>query len=290
MGLFSYPSSVFQGDDVSAQIISSQQPIGVFDSGVGGLSVLREIHQLLPNEQLHYVADSGFAPYGNRSTEYILARCECIVRFFLDQKVKAIVIACNTATAVAVDQLRSWCPVPIIAMEPAIKPASLHTKSGKIGVLATEQTVISDKVGKLIAAHGQAIEIFLSSCVGFVELVEQGKLVGSETEDLVRSYVLPLINQGVDTLVLGCTHYPFLESVIQQVAGEHIQLIDPSPAIAQQLKRRLHHHQILASEDRLGQLVFWSSGDPVMAVQMITRLLSDQTAQVDVLPLPASQF
>ncbi len=249
-------------------------PIGVFDSGVGGLSVLREIQRLLPFERLHYVADSGFAPYGNRSADYIIARCEHIVHFFLAQGVKAIVMACNTATAVAVESLRPWCPVPIIAMEPAIKPARLHTKTGKVGVLATAQTVTSHKVSQLIAVHGQGIEVALVPCVGFVELVEQGKLTGDDTEDLVRHYVQPLIEQGIDTLVLGCTHYPFLAEMIQQVAGESVLLIDPSPAVAQQLKRQLQKRHQLSTGFAQAEIRFWSSGNREAVAPLIAALLA----------------
>lgn len=261
-------------------------PIGVFDSGVGGVSVLREIHRLLPTETLHYVADSGFAPYGERSADYIVARCEHITRFFLAQQVKLIVIACNTATAVAVDALRTWCPVPIVAMEPAIKPASLQTKTGKIGVLATAQTVTSDKVGKLIATYGQHVDVLLSSCSGFVELVERGTLSGDEAEALVAHYVQPLIEQGVDTLVLGCTHYPFLSPVIQQVAGEGVRLIDPSPAIAQQVKRQLQVSQQVSRAHFSAPIAFWSSGDVSHTARLIQCLLAEEvTPQIAVMPL-----
>lgn len=261
----------------------SNSPIGVFDSGVGGLSVLKEIQRLLPSEQLHYVADSGFAPYGNRSADYIIARCEHIVRFFLAQEVKAIVIACNTATAVAVESLRSWCPVPIVAMEPAIKPARLHTKTGKVGVLATAQTVTSHKVSQLIAEHGQGLEVVLVPCVGFVELVEQGQLTGNDTAQLVRHYVLPLVDQGVDTLVLGCTHYPFLSPTIQQEAGDSVLLIDPSPAVARQLKHLLQKRHWLSTALIQAEVRFWSSGDTNAVACLIAELLA-QAVVVQSLP------
>jgi glutamate racemase len=251
---------------------NANAPIGVFDSGVGGLSVLKEIRALLPSEQLLYVADSGFAPYGDKSRDYISERCEYIVRFFLSQQVKAIVVACNTATSVAVDGLRAWCSVPIIAMEPAIKPAALHTKSGVVGVLATTQTIGSANVNRLIAEHGQDMTVLLRACAGFVERVEAGALSGDETEDLVRHHVLPLLAQGADTLVLGCTHYPFLAETIKVVAGDNISIIDPSAAIARELKRRLSEQNKLTTDSAQGSERFLSSGDVCQAQSIISQL------------------
>jgi len=247
-------------------------PIGVFDSGVGGLSVLKEIRALLPSEQLLYVADSGFAPYGDKSSDYIVDRATHIVRFFLAQQVKAIVVACNTATSVAVDDLRAWCPVPIIAMEPAIKPAALHTQTGVVGVLATTQTIGSANVNRLIAEHGKDIKVLLRACAGFVERVEAGSVAGQETEHLVRHHVLPLLAQGADTLVLGCTHYPFLSETIEQVAGKEVRIIDPSAAIARELKRRLSEQNQLIIGPKQGSEHFWTSGPVVDAQKIIGQL------------------
>ncbi len=247
-------------------------PIGVFDSGVGGLSVLKEIRALLPAESLCYVADSGYAPYGDKSRDYISERCEYIVRFFLSQQVKAIVVACNTATSVAVDGLRAWCSVPIIAMEPAIKPAALHTKSGVVGVLATTQTIGSANVNRLIAEHGQDMTVLLRACAGFVERVELGELTGQQTEHLVRQHLLPLLEQGADTLVLGCTHYPFLAETIKSVVGDNISIIDPSAAIARELKRRLSDRNQLTTDSVRGSERFLSSGDVCQAQSIISQL------------------
>jgi glutamate racemase len=240
---------------------SSEASIGIFDSGVGGLSVLQEIRALLPVEDLLYFADSGFAPYGDKSCAYIVDRCERIVDFFLDRQVKAIVVACNTATSVAVDGLRTWCPVPIIAMEPAIKPAVLHTKTGVVGVLATTQTISSANVNRLIAEHGKDITVLLQSCAGFVEQVESGILTGTETNRLVAHHLMPLLAQGVDTLVLGCTHYPFLKETIAQVAGADVQVIDPSAAIARQLQRKLLEMDQIKVSDQQGSETFWTTGE-----------------------------
>jgi glutamate racemase len=250
----------------------SNAPIGVFDSGVGGLSVLKEIRALLPFERLHYVADSGFAPYGDKSRDYIVARCEYIVRFFLTQQVKAIVVACNTATSVAVDGLRAWCPVPIIAMEPAIKPAALHTKTGVVAVLATTQTIGSTNVNRLVAQHGKDVCVLLRACSGFVERVEAGALDGDETQRVVKHHLLPLLAQDVDTLVLGCTHYPFLTATIRQVVGDGVTIIDPSAAIAKQLQRKLAENNVLAVEQQVSIATFWTTGDAVQSQQIIAQL------------------
>ncbi len=251
---------------------STNASIGVFDSGVGGLSVLKEIRTLLPAESLCYVADSGYAPYGDKSSDYIVERATHIVRFFLAQQVKAIVVACNTATSVAVDNLRAWCPVPIIAMEPAIKPAALHTQTGVVGVLATTQTIGSANVNRLIAEHGQDMTVLLRACAGFVERVEAGALSGDETEHLVRQHLLPLLKQGADTLVLGCTHYPFLSETIEQVAGKAVRIIDPSAAIARELKRRLGEQSQLIIESKQGSEHFWTSGNVADAQRIIGQL------------------
>src|SRR5690606_34331294 len=192
----------------------SEAAIGVFDSGVGGLSVLREIRAQLPAEDLLYVADSGAAPYGERTEEFIRGRVRAIVEFFLRRQVKAIVVACNTATAVAVELIRSQYDIPVVAVEPAVKPAAALTKSGVIGVLATSRTLSSERFARLAGNYGEGVTVLLQACPGFVEQVEKGELDSVETRGLVQRYVGPLIDQGVDTLVLGCTHYPFLRAAI----------------------------------------------------------------------------
>ncbi|MFP5460962.1 MAG: glutamate racemase [Gammaproteobacteria bacterium] len=213
--------------------------IGVFDSGVGGLSVLREIRMQLPGESLVYVADSGHAPYGDRSTQYIEARATAIVEFLVGAGARAIVIACNTATVVAARSLRAWCPVPIVAMEPAIKPAVALTRSGVVGVLATRRTLESPSVARLCELHGPATRILLQPCPGLVDRVERGDLEGTATRGLLQSYLDPLLSAGADTLVLGCTHYPFLAPVIRELAGPGVSIVDPSAAVARELGRRL---------------------------------------------------
>ncbi|MGE0705191.1 MAG: glutamate racemase [Vicinamibacterales bacterium] len=236
--------------------------MGVFDSGVGGLSVLREIRRELPAEDLIYVADSAFAPYGSQSDETIVERSIAIARFLTARSAKAIVVACNTATAVAVDTLRSMFAVPVVAMEPAVKPATLNTRSAVVGVLATTHTLASSKFSRLLAAYGADVEILLQPCPGLVEQVEKADLAGPHTLALIESYVAPLLARRADTLVLGCTHYPFLIGSIRQVAGPGIEIIDPSPAVARELRRRLKAAGLLSQEAGPGTEQFWTSATP----------------------------
>jgi glutamate racemase len=250
----------------------SEYPIGIFDSGVGGLSVLREIHQLLPHENLIYVADSAHAPYGDKSKEFILERSTAIVEFFLSQKVKAIVVACNTATAAAVKELRGFYHLPMVAMEPAVKPASEQTLTGVIGVLATSRTINSNNFQILFARFADKAQIIPQACPGLVDQVEKGDLDGVETVALVAQYVQPLLLKNVDVLVLGCTHYPFLKPVIQQISGVNVKVIDSGTAIAKRLHSLLLHHGLLSEGQRMGSVQFYSSAEDGLADGLISKL------------------
>lgn len=220
--------------------MSDGSPIGVFDSGVGGLSVLREIRTLLPSADLVYVADSGYCPYGGRSYEEIRERADAIADVLIGLGATAIVVACNTATAAAIDHLRSRIDqVPIIGMEPALKPAVAATRSGVVGVLATGATLGGERFAGLAERFSDGIELLTQACPGLVEQVEAGDLAGPATRDLVRRYVTPLSARGADTLVLGCTHYPFLRPLIQEVAGPRVTVIDTGAAVARQTARVL---------------------------------------------------
>ena len=256
--------------------MSSILPVGVFDSGVGGLSVLRDIRTELGNEDLIYVADSVHAPYGDKSAEFIEARSIAIAQFLLQQGVKAIVVACNTATAAAVGELRARFPVPIVAMEPAVKPAVRQTRSGIVGVMATRRTVASGNFLSLLERFGLNVEIVVQPCPGLVEQVEAGDLAGEATRSLLGRYVFPLLERGVDTIVLGCTHYPFLAPLIQTMVGPEIAIIDPGQAIARELRRRLGQGGLLAGEDRQGMECFWSSDSPDNARPLISRLWGEE--------------
>jgi glutamate racemase len=260
-----------------------KNPIGVFDSGVGGLSVLREIRKLLPEEDLLYVADSAHAPYGDKSKEFIQERSATIMDFFISHNVKAIVVACNTATGAAVKDLRPRYNVPIIAMEPAVKPASERSQTGIIGVLATNRTIDSNNFRILFARFADQVTIIPQACPGLVELVEQGNLNGDEIRALITQYVQPLVAQNVDMLVLGCTHYPFLAPIIQEVAGAAITVIDSGAAIARELKSRLDKTTLLANRQAPGSVQFCSSDETGTAKRVISQLWN---AEIDVIILP----
>ncbi len=248
------------------------RPIGVFDSGVGGLSVLRAIRQELPSENLEYVGDSGFAPYGDKPHDVVQSRATLITRYLIDTGAKAVVVACNTATGIAVDLLRSSFPeVPIVAIEPAVKPAAARTKTGVVGVLATAGTLASPNVTRLINKYGVDVEILTQVGSGLVEQVEKGELTGLETRSLIEQSVRPLVDQGADVLVLGCTHYPFLAEEIQRVAGKGVELIDPARAVARELRRRLEAARLLEPAGA-GRVGFSTTGDPGAVSQTMSRL------------------
>ncbi|MGQ9724076.1 MAG: glutamate racemase [Tepidimonas sp.] len=259
-------------------------PIGVFDSGVGGLSVLREIRRQLPAERLIYAADSGHAPYGDKSPAYVQRRAEHILRQFQRVGCKAVVVACNTVTGLSILALREQYPGwPIVAIEPAVKPAATLTRSGVIGVLATRNTVDSPGLARLIATHAAGVRVLPQACPGWVERVEHGELDGAQTEADVANRVRPLLAAGADVLVLGCTHYPFLRPVIQRVAGPDVTVLDPAPAVARELARRLAQTSSAAQDLAAGDVTFWTSGDPSHVGHVIS-LLWGQSVRPQPLP------
>ncbi len=239
---------------------SSEQPIGVFDSGVGGLSVLREIRRELPAEDLIYVADSGYAPYGDRPEGYVRDRAVAIMEFLRSKDTKAVVVACNTATGIAVDALRARYDVPIVAIEPAVKPAVARSRSRIVGVLATTQTLAGQKFAKLVSTHAGDVEVLTQAAPGLVDQVEAGQLDAASTRSLVERYLRPMLEKGADTIVLGCTHYPFLEDLIREVAGPDVAVIDSAAPVARELRRRLQAAGLLAPDDRRGSETFWTTG------------------------------
>lgn len=247
-------------------------PIGVFDSGVGGLSVLREIRRTLPHEDFLYVADLAAAPYGDQPAALITARAQAIVEFFLSENVKAVVVACNTATAVAVKSLRARYPIAIVAMEPAVKPAVELTQSRVVGVLATSQTLASERYARLAEKFGGDVTIIPQPCPELVALVENAELNGPAVEAVIARYVTPLLQRGADTMVLGCTHYPFLISSIKAVAGPNVRLIDPASAVARELRRRLEADALLSNQTGTGSEQFWSSGQPDQVASVVSKL------------------
>ena len=247
-------------------------PIGVFDSGVGGISVLRHIHAALPNEHLVYCADSRYAPYGSQTPRAIQQRALYLTDFLLDQGVKALVIACNTATAAAVTLLRQRYALPIVGMEPAVKPAAAATKTGVVGVLATSGTLASAQFAALLESYGRNIKVVTEACHGLVERIERGELDSAETRQLLALYVAPLLQAGADTIVLGCTHYPFVRPLIEELAGPDVTLIDTGAAVARQLQKRLDGAALQAAPDGEGRVRFWSNGEMPQAAAVITRL------------------
>ena len=209
--------------------------IGIFDSGTGGLSVFREVRKLLPEEKYIYYSDNANCPYGEKSKEYITDRARAISNFLISQGADIIVVACNTATAAAIASLREEFPISFIGMEPAVKPAAQKTRTGVVGVLATAGTLKASKYIDTREKWAQDVKIVEHIGQGFVELVESGTLTGPEAEQVVERSVRPLIEAGADTIVLGCTHYPFLADTIMKVADRPITLIDPAPAVARHL-------------------------------------------------------
>lgn len=244
----------------NARMTTLMGSIGVFDSGVGGLSTLKELRRVLPREDLVYFADSRYAPYGDKRAEDVKSRADTIVAFLAAQGAKAIVMACNTATAVAVDDIRATQTVPIIAMEPAVKPAVALTRTGRIAVLATTLTLTSRKFLMLADTYRAQAEVIAQPCPGLVEQVEAGDLHGAATRALVERYVTPLLDRGVDAIVLGCTHYAFLEPVIDDVCGARVHIVDPSPAVARHVRDRLTALDALSAQRDHGCEQFWTSG------------------------------
>lgn len=252
--------------------MNPHHPIGVFDSGLGGLTVLREIRRLLPGEDLLYVADSAHAPYGDKSMAFIESRSIAITEFLLERGAKAIVVACNTATGAAAKLLRTRYSVPLIAMEPAVKPAIERTRSGVVAVLATRQTLASHNFSVLLGRLETDAEILLQPCPGLVERVEAGDLAGEGTRELLRGYLEPLLARGADTLVLGCTHYPLLTPLIQDLAGPDVLILDSGMGVARQVRRRLSEAELLAPEERTGRERFWTSAQPARMHALMARL------------------
>ena len=250
----------------------SSRPIGVMDSGVGGISVLKHIHALLPHEDLIYFADSKYAPYGNKTAQEITQRCLILCDDLLQKNVKAIVVACNTATAAAIDTLRDTFDIPIIGMEPAVKPAAEASKNGVIGVLATVGTLKSAQFAALLESYGRDVKVVTQACTGLVECIERGELDSTETKELIQLYTAPLLAEGADTIVLGCTHYPFVKHVIQDIVGDRITLIDTGAAVAKQLKRQLAEKDLLSVSQQKAEVHFWTNSKAENARQVTEKL------------------
>ncbi len=257
-------------------MINSTSPIGIFDSGVGGISVLRAMRAQMPDESVIYFGDQGHIPYGPRSMEQIRNFSETITKFLLAQNSKIIVVACNTASAAALKYLREKFPqVQFVGMEPAVKPAAEHTQTGKVGVLATPATFQGALYASVVERFANGVELFQNTCTGLVQQIEQGKLNSAETHRILNDALLPMLEKNIDTVVLGCTHYPFVIPLIQEIVGEKVRVIDPAPAVAKQTKRLLEAGGMQSQSAGRGSVKFYTSGDPEALKSLLPVLLKE---------------
>ena len=252
----------------------AEAPIGVFDSGIGGLSVLRHIRAQLPHEDLLYFADTGFAPYGDKPEQVVAERALAIARFLVARGAKALVVACNTATVAAIKLLRLHYPaMPIVGVEPGLKPAAALTRNGKVGVLATEGTLAGEKFQLLRAqiAEASGAHFLLQGCPGLADQIELGQPDAPATTAMLERFVLPLLDQGADTLVLGCTHYPFVQAAIERIIAAHtnapVTLVDTGDAVARQLARLLDAAGLRRTEGTATLDSFASAGAQELAAK-----------------------
>ncbi len=243
-------------------------PIGIFDSGVGGTSIWKQIHDLLPNENTIYLADSKNAPYGYKSKDEIIALSEKNTEYLLNQNAKIIVVACNTATTNAIKELRAKYNVPFIGIEPAIKPAAIHSKTHKVGVLATQGTINSELFAKSTANFSN-VDFIEQIGHNLVQLIESGQINSQKMTDLLHQYLQPMIEQNIDFLVLGCTHYPYLIPQIQKILPKHIQIIDSGKAVAKQTQSILEQNGLLSHSIEKGKAVFYTNSDKTVLQSLI---------------------
>lgn len=262
-------------------------PIGVFDSGIGGLSVWNELFRELPGESMVYVADSAHAPYGTKTRNYITGRSREITRFLLEKGCKLIVVACNTATGAAITTLRREFNIPFIGVEPAVKPAAMDSKTGHIGILATAQTFKGEHFKRSIRLYGHAVELHEKAGTGLVELIEDGMADSPETRELLIRYLAPMVDRGIDQLVLGCTHYPFLIPLIREILPAGVRIIDPAPAVARQTRKVLEVHGGMNKEFSVAGYRFYTTGDPVRFGGVLEKLTGSQfiVSRISGLPL-----
>jgi glutamate racemase len=240
---------------------SSIVPLGIFDSGVGGLSVLKAIHRLMPAQPLIYLADQAHVPYGPRSPNEVRSFSEGITRFLLSAGAQLVIVACNTASAAALYHLRQvFHDVPFVGMEPAVKPASTGTLSGKVGVLATPSTLQGALYASVVERFAHGITIFQDTCPGLVQQIEKGELESDATRVILVKALRPMLDQGVDQIVLGCTHYPFVIPMIQEIVGDKVSVIDPAPAVARQVLRLVESRGWLAEKAQLESLRILTTG------------------------------
>jgi glutamate racemase len=256
---------------------SYQSPIGIFDSGVGGLSVVKAITQALPGEDLIFLADQAHVPYGLRSLEEVRAFAEGITRFLLNQGAKLIVVACNTASAAALHHLRQVFPqTAFVGMEPAVKPAAEQTRSGVVGVLATPATFQGALYASVIERFANGVTVLQDTCPGLVMTIEAGEIDSFEVRTILEKALHPMLAKGIDTVVLGCTHFPFVIPLIEEIVGAQVRVIDPAPAVARQVRRLLEAHGQLSSREDPGQLRFLTTGDAGQMEALLPKLIGKE--------------
>jgi glutamate racemase len=255
------------------------RPIGVFDSGVGGLSVLRALRQQLPSECCIYIGDQEHVPYGPRPLAEVRGFAEGITRFLLAKAAKLIVVACNTASAAALAQLRRRFPsTPFVGMEPAVKPAAEGTLSGVVGVLATPATFQGELYASVVERFADGVEVLRSTCPGLVERIEEGDLSGPRTRSILEQALLPMIDQGADAVVLACTHFPFVIPLIAEIVGPGVRVIDPAPAVARQTQRVLEARSLLSPTSSDDGMEIFTSGTPAEMSRSLPSLLGADAA------------
>jgi glutamate racemase len=258
------------------------RPIGIFDSGIGGLTVTQAMRQALPTERLFYFGDNAHMPYGQRSLDEVRRFSIAITQALLDTAgCKLIVMACNTASGAALHALRTrWPQVPFVGMEPAVKPAAEQTRSGIVGVIATTATFQTEVYASVVERFGQDVRVLHQACPGLVTAIESGDLDGPHTESLLRGWLEPLVAQGIDTLVLGCTHYPIVRPLIERIVGPGVRVIDPAPAVARQVARLMEQRHLTAPPHTSGRLECHTSGDPAHFLALMRRMgLTDAPVQ-----------
>lgn len=266
--------------------------IGIFDSGVGGLSVWHEVARALPAQPLLYLADQAHCPYGGRSLSELRDLARAAVGWLVGQGAELVIVACNTASAAALTDLRARFMIPIVGMEPAVKPAAARTRSGRVGVLATPATLQGDSYARLLARYAQGIEVIAQPCPGWVEWVEAGMPDAAQTQALVARYVGPLRAAGVDELVLGCTHYPFLRPWIERVAGPGVEVIDPAPAVARRARDLWLKGGREPGDSSDTTYRFVTTGDAARFAAQLRQLLGwgGRTAALDIANYPKLSF
>ena len=245
------------------------QPIGIFDSGIGGTSIFKEIHALLPNENSIYLADSKHAPYGNKSKQEIINLSIKNTEHLISQNCKLIVVACNTATTNAISHLRSTYDVPFIGIEPAIKPAALNTKTNAIGILATKGTLSSDLFHRATDLYSNGIKVIEQIGEGIVPLIEEGKVSSNEMKTLLRLHLQPMIDANIDYLVLGCTHYTYLMPLLLELLPQHVKIIDSGLAVAIQTKTILNQNQLLNTTSKVPKNLFYTNTNTIVLNDML---------------------